>query len=215
MTIEEVKELKEGDVIYWASGKEHLKGTFVKFVGNVLDLKVMLVKTDDGVEDEILHVFLTNQDIYEREMKKTMFKTVKVKTGITKKEKIDDESEEASTESVDSSDNNINEEDSEESDNQKITTVPKVIAENIKRDNLQKVSGHRNYGDGPAPTLKTLQVLLAKDGISIERDKKKWIRYHIVLENGTLNTIDFSGKVFELYNTYLDKGIQGILELNK
>ena len=225
MVIEEVDKLKEGDIIFWASGRDHFKGTFVKFVGNVTDLRLMLVRTDKGVEDEILHVFLTNEDAYNREMQKGIFKaqkvitnkapkqvsavqTISVKSDLEKSEDIADEDD------LSSAIGDFLEE-------VEVKTKPKKLVSTsfvptpVEKGNLEKVSGHRDYKGGPAPNLKTLQLLLKEDNIHIERDKAKWVRYHIILADGTHEEIDFSGKVFELYNIYLDSGIDGILKLKK
>ena len=226
MVIEEVDKLKEGDIIFWASGREYFKGTFVKFVGNVTDLRLMLVRTDKGVEDEILHVFLTNEDAYNRETQKDIFKaqkvlaakankgiasikTISVKSVLEKSEDIADE-DDLSSAIGDFLENEI-----EVITKPKKLVSPSFVPTPLEKNNLEKVSGHRDYKGGPAPNLKTLQLLLKEDNIHIERDKAKWVRYHIVLADGTHEEIDFSGKVFELYNIYLDSGIDGILKLKK
>ena len=219
MTAEEVSELKEGDVIYWATGKEHFKGIFVKFTGNVLDLRLMLVRSDDGFEDEILHPFLTSEDIYNNQMaiknrvKAPRVITQKVQSSIVKKEKVSDESEESDSSLPESIGSVI--EDYVENVVGKVTKVPPQITGPISKDKLVKASGHRDYIGGVTPNLKTLQSLMSSDGIHIERDKAKWVRYHLVFSDGTVDQFDFSGKVFELYNIYLDGGIDAILKLKK
>lgn len=226
MVIEEVDKLKEGDIIFWASGRDHFKGTFVKFVGNVTDLRLMLVRTDSGVEDEILHVFLTNEDTYNREMQKGIFKAQKIITNKTPKQvstvqtiSVKSELEKsdivADEEDLSSAMSDFLENEVEVKIKPKKLALPSFTPAPIEKGNLEKVSGHRDYKGGPAPNLKTLQLLLKEDNIHIERDKTKWVRYHIVLADGTHEQIDFSGKVFELYNIYLDSGIDGILKLKK
>ena len=219
MTAEEVSELKEGDVIYWATGKEHFKGIFVKFTGSVLDLRLMLVRSDDGLEDEILHPFLTSEDIYNNQMaiknrvKAPRVVTQKVQSSIVKKEIISDESEESDSSLPESIGSVI--EDYVESVVTKVSKVPPQITGPISKDKLVKASGHRDYVGGVTPNLKTLQSLMSSDGIHIERDKAKWVRYHLVFSDGAVDQFDFSGKVFELYNIYLDGGIDAILKLKK
>lgn len=220
MTAEEVGTLKEGDVIYWATGKEHFKGVFVKFTGTVLDLRLMLVRSDSGLEDEILHPFLTSEEIYNRQMTIKTNRSIrpqKVKSSIVKKETISDDN---------TDEENLSEALSDEIDSKiqdfvdrspKLITKPvvPVITGPVNKDNLVKASGHRDYVGGVTPNLKTLQGLLLLDGIHIERDKAKWVRYHLILADGTSDQFDFSGKVFELYNIYLDGGIDAILKLKK
>lgn len=215
MTSEEISLLKEGDRVYWATGttvKQHYSGVFVKFTGNVLDYKVMLVRSDDGFEDEILDPFLISEEAFIQYTAPKTFKPQRVKSLISKKEEISDDSSEEEI---------LNEVLTEEIDRKieehvnKISVVKSLPSLPISKDNLAKVTGHRTGGVGPAPNLKTLQMLLISDGISIERDKAKWVRYHLTFSDGRTESFDFSGKVFELYNIYLDEGIDGILKLKK
>ena len=63
---------------------------------------------------------------------------------------------------------------------------------------------------GGSGTLKALNELLVENGDSIERDDFDWPVYHITLE-GEKHTIRFTGKVWELYNLYIEGGIDSLL----
>ena len=76
-----VEDLKEGDTLYWNKGTEFFKGTYVKKLADILDLKAILIKLPNGSVDEILDVFLISEQQYEA-------KTTNVKKGVrTKMEK--------------------------------------------------------------------------------------------------------------------------------
>jgi cell division ATPase FtsA len=63
---------------------------------------------------------------------------------------------------------------------------------------------------GGSGTLKALNELLSENGDSIERDDFDWPVYHITLQ-GEKHTIRFTGKVWELYNLYIEGGIDSLL----
>ena len=80
---------------------------------------------------------------------------------------------------------------------------------------LKIVSGSATKGivmKGGSGTLKSLNELLSETGNSVERDENDWPVYHINLADGTSHTIRFTGKVWELYNLYIDGGIGSLLE---
>jgi cell division ATPase FtsA len=80
---------------------------------------------------------------------------------------------------------------------------------------LKIVSGSATKGvvmKGGNGTLKGLNELLTEEGNSIERDDIDWPVYHINLVDGTSHTIRFTGKVCELYNLYVDGGIDSLLK---
>jgi actin-like ATPase involved in cell morphogenesis len=80
---------------------------------------------------------------------------------------------------------------------------------------LKIVSGSATKGivmKGGSGTLKSLNELLVEEGNSVERDDSDWPVYHINLADGTSHTIRFTGKVWELYNLYIDGGINSLLE---
>jgi hypothetical protein len=80
---------------------------------------------------------------------------------------------------------------------------------------LKIVSGSATKGvvmKGGNGTLKGLNELLTEEGNSIERDDIDWPVYHINLVDGTSHTIRFTGKVWELYNLYVDGGIDSLLK---
>jgi cell division ATPase FtsA len=63
---------------------------------------------------------------------------------------------------------------------------------------------------GGSGTLKALNELLTENGDSIERDDFDWPVYHITVQNEK-HTIRFTGKVWELYNLYIEGGIDSLL----
>ena len=80
---------------------------------------------------------------------------------------------------------------------------------------LKIVSGSATKGivmKGGNGTLKGLNELLVEEGNSIERDDIDWPVYHVNLADGTSHTIRFTGKVWELYNLYIEGGIDSLLQ---
>jgi actin-like ATPase involved in cell morphogenesis len=80
---------------------------------------------------------------------------------------------------------------------------------------LKIVSGSATKGivmKGGSGTLKGLNELLVEEGHNIERDDIDWPVYHVNLADGTSHTIRYTGKVWELYNLYVDKGINSLLD---
>jgi hypothetical protein len=80
---------------------------------------------------------------------------------------------------------------------------------------LKIVSGSATKGivmKGGSGTLKGLNELLVEEGHNIERDDIDWPVYHLNLVDGSSHTIRFTGKVWELYNLYVDKGINSLLD---
>ena len=80
---------------------------------------------------------------------------------------------------------------------------------------LKIVSGSATKGivmKGGNGTLKGLNELLVEEGNSIERDDIDWPVYHINLVDGTSHTIRFTGKVWELYNLYVDGGVDSLIQ---
>ena len=63
---------------------------------------------------------------------------------------------------------------------------------------------------GGSGTLKALNELLSENGDSIERDDFDWPVYHITVDSQK-HTIRFTGKVWELYNLYVDGGVDSLL----
>ena len=63
---------------------------------------------------------------------------------------------------------------------------------------------------GGSGTLKALNELLVENGDSIERDDFDWPVYHITVGNEK-HTIRFTGKVWELYNLYIESGVDSLL----
>ena len=63
---------------------------------------------------------------------------------------------------------------------------------------------------GGSGTLKALNELLTESGDSIERDDFDWPVYHITIQ-GEKHTIRFTGKVWELYNLYIEGGVDSLL----
>ena len=80
---------------------------------------------------------------------------------------------------------------------------------------LKIVSGSATKGivmKGGNGTLKGLNELLVEEGNSIERDDIDWPVYHLNLADGTSHTIRFTGKVWELFNLYVDGGVDSLLQ---
>ena len=63
---------------------------------------------------------------------------------------------------------------------------------------------------GGSGTLKALNELFSENGDSIERDDFDWPVYHITTQ-GEKHTIRFTGKVWELYNLYIESGVDSLL----
>ena len=61
----DIKELNEGQEIYWNRGTDFYKGTYVKHLSDILDLKAILVKKEDGELEEILDVFLITKEKFD------------------------------------------------------------------------------------------------------------------------------------------------------
>ena len=80
---------------------------------------------------------------------------------------------------------------------------------------LKIVSGSATKGivmkDGSG-TLKSLNELLVEESHNIERDDYDWPVYHVNLADGSSHTIWFTGKVWELYNLYIEGGVNSLLE---
>lgn len=222
MTAQEVQKLQPGDEIHWTLGKNYFKGKLLGFGRDVADMKSLLVEDSNGVQDEILHVFLVEkQDYIEGVSKLNKHKIVKnniingnnfVQSKIEKNEEISDEE-------------NIEKEISEEEISQEISEkeiikesqnipveIPKPIT-NLSNTELTKVSSPRGNNTEMKPNLKTLQILLQKQGYHIERDPNKWVRYILTLPNSESVDFSYKGKVWELYNIYIESGIQGLLNL--
>ena len=80
---------------------------------------------------------------------------------------------------------------------------------------LKIVTGSATKGivmKGGNGTLKGLNELLVEEGHNIERDEYDWPVYHINLVDGTSHTIRYTGKVWELYNLYVDGGVDSLLQ---
>ena len=61
-------------------------------------------------------------------------------------------------------------------------------------------------------TLKSLEELLSKEGISVKRNALKWPLYHFTMKDGEVVNVFFKGKVWELYEMYVTGGIEEILK---
>ena len=80
---------------------------------------------------------------------------------------------------------------------------------------LKIVSGSATKGivmKGGNGTLKGLNELLVEENHSIDRDEYDWPVYHLNLVDGSSHTIRYTGKVWELYNLYIEGGINSLLE---
>lgn len=63
-------------------------------------------------------------------------------------------------------------------------------------------------------SLASINELLSKDGIKIERDEKTWPLYH-VFQNDESYSILFKGKVKEMYEIISTQGIDGMSQYIK
>jgi actin-like ATPase involved in cell morphogenesis len=80
---------------------------------------------------------------------------------------------------------------------------------------LKIVTGSATKGvvmKGGSGTLKSLNELLNEEGHNIERDSNDWPVYHLNLADGSSHTLRYIGKVWELYNLYVDGGINSLLD---
>jgi hypothetical protein len=212
MTAEETKSLVPGDKIFWAEGKKFFKGKFKGFSHDVLDMKTLIVEDDNAVEDEILHVMLITEESYLRETNRHL-KTSFVKNSIPKNEEINDEENKIEENQNDSL---IEDSDSEKIEKNKIEK-PKAqtikIVNNSSNSSTSVVDSPRGNDGEMKPNLKTLQILLQKEGYNIERDNNKWVKYHLFCPDGSQVEFIYKLKVWNLYNIYIEKGVQGLLDL--
>ena len=65
---------------------------------------------------------------------------------------------------------------------------------------------------GGSGTLKALDELLMEEGAHIERSTFDWPVYHIHLNDGTSHTIRYIGKVWQLYDLFVEGGIDALLK---
>jgi hypothetical protein len=212
MTVEEVKKLKEGDTLFWAVGKKYYKGKFLSLDEDVLDLKTLQVEDENGEKDEILHAFVVSEDKYLTETNKT-FKPSFVKNKIEKSEELDDEEEIASDKIIENMELEVEVEKVETTKKVAkpiITTTTSVNPVNVP---LNTVSSPRGNNSELKPNLKSLQILLQKEGYFIERNENRWIEYFLYLPDGQKVSFLCKLKVWQVYNIYIEKGIQGLLDL--
>jgi hypothetical protein len=100
---------------------------------------------------------------------------------------------------------------------EEITRIVEVGVENVLENStdflrlLRTLSATKGTViKGGSGTLKALNELLVEEGNSIERDDFDWPVYHITLQ-GEKHTIRFTGKVWELYNLFVEGGIDSLL----
>ena len=213
MTAEETKPLQPGDQVHWMLGKNYHKGKFIGFGRDVADMKSLIVEDSSGIQDEILHVFLIQEEDYTSGISRLSNKHKIITKGfvqnkIEKKEEISDE---------EITDDEINQEVSEnqekETEKKVVIKQPKAPITTLSNVNLGKVDSPRGNGSELKPNLNTLQKLMSSQGYNIERDPNKWVRYILLLPDGESTDFIFKGKVWELYNIYIEQGIQGLLNL--
>jgi hypothetical protein len=212
MTAEETKQLQPGDEIHWMLGKNYHKGKFVGFGRDVADMKSLIVEDSNGVQDEILHVFLIQEEDYTSGISRLNNKHKIITKGfvqnkIEKKEEISDEET-----SEEENNQEVNENQEKEPEKKVVIKQPKVPITSLS-NNLGKVDSPRGNGSELKPNLNTLQKLMSSQGYNIERDPNKWVRYILLLPDGESTDFIFKGKVWELYNIYIEQGIQGLLNL--
>lgn len=216
MTIQEVQKLKEGDTLFWAVGKKYYKGKFISLNEDVLDLKTLQVEDETGQRDEILHAFIVSEEKYLMETAPKTFKPTFVQNKIQKKEDLNDE-ESISDEIAESVELEVEVKKPEVKAPKIITnSTPIVISQtNVNPVNvsLSSVSSPRGNNNELKPNLKSLQILLQKDGYFIERNENRWVEYFLYLPDGQKLSFICKLKVWQLYNIYIEKGIQGLVDL--
>lgn len=217
MTIEEVQKLKEGDTLFWAVGKKYYKGKFISLNDDVLDLKTLQVEDETGQRDEILHAFIVSEEKYLMETSPKTFKSTFIQNKIQKTEDLNDE-ESISDEIAESVELEV-ETKKPEIKAPKITTIstPIVVVSqptvNPVNISLNTVNSPRGNNNELKPNLKSLQIMLQKDGYFIERNENRWVEYFLYLPDGQKLSFICKLKVWQLYNIYIEKGIQGLIDL--
>lgn len=78
------------------------------------------------------------------------------------------------------------------------------IASGIKKPRI--VSKNSNPSRG---SLASINQILSKDSIKMERDENKWPLYHI-FQNGNSYSVLFKGKVSEMFDIIEKSGIDGL-----
>ena len=101
------------------------------------------------------------------------------------------------------------------------STVSKLVGEGVEAvilnseefiSALKVLSTGDTTGRKKGETLKSLEELLSKEGISVKRNALKWPLYHFTMKDGEVVSILFKGKVWELYEMYVSGGIEEILK---
>jgi len=67
----------------------------------------------------------------------------------------------------------------------------------------------------PGKTLKSINDHLKNDGHRLERDSENWPLYHLFLQSGETYDIIFKGKVAEMHDLIIAKGVEILLEFQK
>lgn len=216
MTIEEVHKLKEGDTLFWAVGKKYYKGKFLSLNEDVLDLKTLQVEDESGQRDEILHAFIVSEEKYLMETSPKTFKPTFVQNKIQKSEDLNDE-ESVSDEIAENVELEveIEVEKPKPKDTKIITNKTIVVSQTVNpvSVSLSAVNSPRGNNNELKPNLKSLQILLQKDGYFIERNENRWVEYFLYLPDGEKLSFICKLKVWQLYNIYIEKGIQGLIDL--
>ena len=65
---------------------------------------------------------------------------------------------------------------------------------------------------GGSGTLKALDELMSQNGDHIERSTFDWPVYHIHLADGSSHTIRYIGKVWQLYDLFVEGGVDALLK---
>ena len=79
------------------------------------------------------------------------------------------------------------------------------IASGIKKPKMVTKTSGASRG-----SLASINEILSKDGMKIDRDTNKWPLYHLFKDSELVNSYLFKGKVSELYDIISTQGIDGI-----
>ena len=94
--------------------------------------------------------------------------------------------------------------------------VQEVINNSATFLNLLKIVSNNSMKGvvikGGSGTLKSLDELLSNEGAHIERDSFDWPVYHLYLADGSSHTIRYIGKVWQLYDLFVEGGLDALLK---
>lgn len=182
-----ISNLNEGDVVYYRKGDEYKTGEFVKHTGDILDLKVILVKAIGfPVYDEIVDGFLISKDEYD-------------KKSTSRKTQVMSDDYSIIVDKI---------KDSKPVKNMK-TKTPKTAKEPKASKIKTKILIDGNLS--VKPTLKGLSDIAEANGDKIYRTTK-WCYYAIEHKDQT-HAFTWKNEVKELFALYQNCGAEALLKL--